>query len=544
MEGRRREEEQGDVRLVFADRGWLRSDQGADLIAALESHPSIDEVQRRKSTIYVRFRDDALVDLERRLAAWEPAGMDAGEMFAGQPVTISFLGPNTNKALHVGHLRNVVLGEALSSAGAAAGTVVRRHNLVGDIGRRVGEAMAGYESFYRDKLPADEGLSGDRFVELCTGEYTRQQTRSSPDQEEADPNAEERKATGDLADQVMVRWLQGSSREQALWGQMREWVLDGHRQTLARLGVVMDHQDFESEDMPRATALIEEGLASGILEREPTGAVLYRTDRSEYPVMVLIREDGFPTEHARLLGVYDHILEGLAPDESYIELAGLEWQLSITVLNELLERLRPGPRNERDVRVFHGSVTSADGRKIGSSVGGVVWIDDFLDRVAAGAAVSRLRDLSEDTVGREELADILIRAPLLCTPIFRSVAFDQEELVEGGSGPGSTIAEAWCRAQLSKQANESSGPATRTGVIQSQFYRRALREAVEKRDVSGLARYLLYLSEAFLAAPEPGPAAAPALARVLNSLGFLAGRASAETAEHSARLTSSEKAAA
>jgi arginyl-tRNA synthetase len=408
---------------------------------------------------------------------------------------------------------------------------VRRHNLVGDIGRRVGEAMAGYQSFYRDKLPEDEGLTGDRFVELCTGEYSRELARSVSGQQEADPNAEERKAMGDFADRLMSEWLQGSTQEMQLWEQMREWVLDSHRMTLARLGVAMDHQDFESEAIPRAIALIEEGLESGILEREKTGAVVYRTERSEYPTMVLIREDGFPTEHGRLFGVYDQILEDLAAGEPYIEVAGIEWQPSITVLCELLGRLRPGPRNETDIRVFHASVTSADGEKIGSSVGGVVWIDELLDVVAASPAVSDLGDLSEGTVSRDELADILVRGALLCTPAFRSFPFAQEALIEGGSGSGWTIAEAWCRAQLSKEPDEDFTPVARTAVIQSQLYRRSLRRAVEKRDVTCLARYLLNLSEAFLAAADPGPAAAPVMARVLNSLGFLAGDSSAGVLE-------------
>jgi arginyl-tRNA synthetase len=482
-----------------------------------------DSAQRRKSTIHIRFGDRVLAELEHRLAEGEPAGMSAEDEFPGQRVTISYVGPNTNKALHVGHLRNIVVGEALASACASAGTIVRRHNLVGDIGRRVGEAMAGYQTFYSDMQPEDEGLPGDRFVELCSGEYARQRARLSPRLEDADPNAEEKKAFGDLADELMNEWLLGATPETQLWGQMRDWVLESHRDTLARLGVAMDHQDFESEAIPRATALMEEGLEMGILEREETGAIVYRTERSEYPTMVLTREDGFPTEHGRLLGVYDRILEDLAPGEPYVEVAGIEWQPSITVLCELLGRLRPGPRNETNIRVFHASVTSADGEKIGSSIGGVVWIDDFLDKIAAGPGVSALEGIGEGIVGREELADILVRGTFLCAPVHRSLAFAQEAPIEGRPGPGWTIAEAWCRAQRVQESNGDLIPVARTAVMQSQQYRRSLRRTVEKHDVTCLARYLLSLSEAYLAAPNPGPAAAPVMARVLNSLGFLAG---------------------
>jgi tRNA synthetases class I (R) len=519
IEGRRHEGHQADLRLVFPDRSWLQSPSGNSLIEALQEHPKTESASRRKSTIHVRFDDLVLADLERCLAAGEPAGMSAGDIAAGQRVTVSYLGPNTNKALHVGHLRNVLIGEALSSAFTSAGAVVRRHNMVGDVGRRVGEAMAGYRSFHEGQTPADAGLAGDRFVELCCGEYSRERVR--PD--DADPNAEERKPLGDLADSLMSEWLREATPERELWGQLRGWVLEGHRDTLARLGVRMDHADFESAAIPLAKAMMEEGLERGILEREETGAVVYRTDKSEYPTLVLVREDGFPTEHARLLGAYDRILDELEPGEPYMEVCGVEWEPSITVLCELHERLRPGPRSDTHVRVYHASVTAADGEKIGSSLGNVLWIDDFLDDMAAGPGVTALEGLGGGAVSREDLADILLRGTFLCAPVNHSLAFAPQALLEGQPGSGRTIAEAWCLAQQAQEPNGESVPVARTAVMHSQQYRRALRRTIEKHDVTSLSRYLLSLSEACLAAPSPGPAAAPVMTRVLNSLGFLAG---------------------
>lgn len=523
VEVRRREGHQADIRLVFPDRHWLQSPEGNSLIEALQEQPMTESALRRKSTIHVRFNDDVLVDLERRLAAGEPAGMGAEDIAAGQRITISYVGPNTNKALHVGHLRGIFVGEALASAFTAAGAVVRRHNMVADIGRRVCEAMAGYLTFYEDKSPEDEGIAADRFVEICSRDYSRECVSSGAGPDDADPNAEERKTYGDLADTLMNEWLLGAAPEVELWGRMRDWVLEGHRDTLTRLGVEMDHCDFESEAIPRATALMEDGLERGILEREETGAIVYRTERSEYLTMVLMREDGFPTEHARLLGAYDTILDELHEGEPYMELAGIEWEPSITVLCELHERLRPGPRNETHIRAYHASVTAANGEKMGSSLGNVQWIGDFLDDVAAGPGVSALEELGGGAVGREELADILVRGTFLCAPVNRALAFSPEALIEGRPGPGRTIAEAWCLAQVAQEPDDELTPTARTAVMQSQQYRRSLRRTVERHDVTSLSRYLLSLSEACLAAPTPGPAASPVLTRVLNSLGFLAG---------------------
>ena len=137
----------------------------------------------------------------------------------------------------------------------------------------------------------------------------------------------------------MAAWLAGAPRERALWRRMRDWALEGHERTLARLGVYMDRQDFESDGIQRALELIARGLEHGLFEREPSGAVVHRTGRSEYTTMVLLRKDGVPTEYARLLGVYHRMNEALAPRALYIEVVGIEWQPPMAVLGELLTRL-------------------------------------------------------------------------------------------------------------------------------------------------------------------------------------------------------------
>jgi len=523
VEARRSEDILADIRLVFGDRNWLQSEAGHKLVATFRDHPMTAKALRRKSAIHLRFHDEVLGDLERELATGKLVGMTSTDIGGGQRVTVSYVGPNTNKALHVGHLRNAFLGEALSSAMSAAGAEVRRFNVVGDIGRRVCEAMAGYMMGHEGESPDDAGIPGDRFVELCCRDFasTRNGDGRAPDD---DPIAEERVSQGDMADKLLERWMAGSTAETDLWRRMREWVLEGHEETLGRLGMSFDDASFESEAIPRATELIAEGVEKGILEEEETGGVVYRTGQEEYPTMVLVRDDRFPTEHARLLGLYDHLLEHLRDGEEYVELAGSEWQPSITVLCEILEKLRPGPRNEADIRVFHGAVTDIGGDKIGSSTGDVVWVDDFYDQIKDGPAATALEKLGGGNVDREEIADLLIRGTFLCAPLAKNLSFAPEALMDGWPGPGWTIAEAWCRAQLSRDAESDGEPLARTVVMQSQQYRLSLRRTVEKRDATSLARYLLNLSEVCVASPTPGPAAAPMLERVLSGLGFLAGR--------------------
>jgi arginyl-tRNA synthetase len=521
IEPRRREDAMADLRFVFADRVWLQSAAGQKLAHALNDHPMTAKVQRRKSAIQVRFQDQVLLDLERDLAAGEPFGLESSELAAGQKAIVSFIGPNTNKALHVGHLRNAYIGEALASALEIAGVEVRRLNLVGDIGRRMSEAMAGYLVAHPGKEPADLEIPSDRFVELCCRSFAAERRPSSSDD---DPSGEERTVVGDLADELLVRWLEGSSDEVDLWRQMRQWTLAGHAQTLKRLGIDFDEYGYESEAVSHAMALIEEGVERGIFEREPEGGVVYRTDQSEYPTMVMLREDGFPTEHARLAAAYDRILGDLSEDQVYVELAGLEWQPAIAVICRILKDLRPGPRNEANLRVFHGSLTEAEGQKIGSSVGEPIWVDDFLDEVEQGPAVAALERLCNGCVSPAELTDLLIRGTFLCAPSNSPLAFSAATASEGLPGPGWTIAEAWCRAKVAREQGVGEPLASRAVVMQSQQFGHSLHRTVERYDVTSLSRYLLNFSELCMSLPSPGSAAAGMMEQILRSLGFLVGR--------------------
>jgi len=521
VEPRRREDTMADLRLVFADRQWLQSAAGQKLAHALNDHPMTAKVQRRKSAIQVRFEDQVLVDLERDLATGEPFGLESPEPAADQRAIVSFIGPNTNKALHVGHLRNAYIGEALACALEIAGAEVHRLNLVGDIGRRMSEAMAGYLGTYQGEEPADLELPSDRFVELCCRSFAKERGLKSS---EGDPNGEERKAVGDLADELLARWLEGSPAEKQLWWQMREWTLEGHEQTLKRLGIDFDEYGYESDAIPHALVVIDEGVERGIFEREPEGGVVYRTDLSEYPTMVMLRDDGFPTEHARLMAAYDRILGNLSENQVYVELAGLEWQPAIAVICRILEDLRPGPHNEANLRVFHGSLTEAEGQKIGSSVGEPIWVDDFIDEVEQGPAVAALERLCSGCVGPPELADLLIRGTFLCAPTNHPLAFSPEAVSEGRPGPGWTIAEAWCRAKAAREQDADEPLVSRAVVMQSQQFGLSLHRTIERHDVTSLSRYLLNLSELCMSLPSPGPAAAGMMEQVLRSLGFLAGR--------------------
>jgi arginyl-tRNA synthetase len=515
---RRFEDQQADLSLRFDDRAWLRSSHGEDLAAALLAHPAVARVSRHRSELLLELDDDTLALLERRLAGGRSAGVETSDLLAGDRYEVSLVGPNLNKALHLGHFRNVALGQAMVCSLRSAGATVRCRSLVADIGRRICEAMAGYLKAHPGEDPQSTGLTEDRFVEMCSRAFrsSRGPRVASPGQ---GPNVHEERVSGDPADEIMAAWLRGDEGERELWQKMRKWTLTGHERTLDRLGVRIDEYDFESDDVPLALDLVDEGLRGDLFEREETGAVVHRTGRSEYATMVLLNEEGRPTECARVLGVCYRLVRDLEPGVVFLEVLGDEWRPAQTVVADLIAELLPSHAEKAYEWLYYGLVTTG-GQKMGSSTGEVIWIDDFLDDLVASPSVTALSRAGQGKVSREELADIVARATLLCSPMPQLLPLDVERLLQERSGPGWIIAEAWARAQDTDEEPGAEGPA-RTAIIQSQQYRRVLQLTLERRDPVVLANYLLRLSEAFLAAPRPGPAARPMLQRVLSSLGFM-----------------------
>ncbi|HEX3041636.1 MAG TPA: arginine--tRNA ligase [Solirubrobacterales bacterium] len=517
MHPRGTEAPSGDLRLRFKHREWLESAPGLGLVASFLSHPAVVAAEARRSDLFVTFETGTLHGLEERIAAGEEAGMGTADLLEGRRYDVSLVGPNANKALHLGHLRNIALGQALACSLETAGATVRRRSLVADIGRRMCEAMAGYLEGHRGETPDSSGLPGDRFVEVCSRTF-RENHGAAPVESTPGPNPQEERPEEDTASTLMEGWLRGGELEGQLSGQMRQWVLGGHERTLSRLGLVIDVYDFESDEVPRARSLIEHGLRLGLFEREATGGVVYRSDRPEYATMVLLNDRGAPTECARVLAVCHRMIAELDPEVSFLEVLGDEWRPAQTVVADLLLQLLPDPAQKDYEWLYYGLVTS-EGRKIGSSNGDVVWIDDFVDDLITSPAAASLEQIGEGCLTRSEIADVLARASFLCAPMAQPLPFAAEQLLEAQAGPAWTIAEAWSRACAVDPGERSPSP-PRAGILQSLEFRPMLLRSIGRRDPTVLAGYLLRLSEGFLSAPDPGPAARPALERVLHSLGF------------------------
>jgi hypothetical protein len=529
-----------DVLLVGRRRGWDESEEARALLAAVEASGAFAVTGRdeERNQLHLRLADDWLAALGTALEAGDETALSAADVAAGERFVVDFCDPNASKALHVGHLRHIALGHALAAMAAHCGARAERTTQIGDYGRSMGEAMAGYELFGEGETPASLGRKGDHFVGDLYARYVRHAgaQESEEEVEGGDPAlSREDRARDDLAERLLRRWLAGEPEAVELWRRIRDWALEGQNATLARLGVHFDRYIYESELKEEIVAFSEQAVARGIAERTPEGAVLFRTGVEEYPVLLLNRTDGFPTQHQRYFVMWLDSIPELEGATSYA-LMGDEWVPLSVHGQEVFRRYETERATHPTVCVVHGMV-EMEGGALSSSQGGTWLIDRLLDELEADEELVALAARHE----RAEAGRLAVIAALgLCLSRRKrkTMAFSRELLFHTDANPGWAMAQAWVKAW--DPAND--GPPDprpderdyRFLLVQSQLHRRFAARSHEAIDPFDLIRFHGHLSQWFLAA-EPSPRLARAmrtiLARGLDALALdpVAARAAALT---------------
>ncbi len=511
-----RPEDGFDLMLVPRTREW---EDDAGSLAELEriaGEPAVAGVLRGGTVVRVRLADEWVAEAGARLEAGEGLAAEGADLAAGARYAVYFWGANTTKALHIGHLRNLAIGNAIGASLSAAGAEVEHRSLICDVGRSMGEAMAGVVASGREQ--AGGGPEGDEksdhFVGLCYADYVKAGRDAGLEDGAEDSVARESALFNDKADELMNRVLRGDQSALELWSKTRAWVISGQRKTLARLGVSFDEVIFESDYLPEVAELANRGLAAGTLTRRyGDEMVMWETEREELEEMPLLRADGLPTQHMRALAYWAAAPE--LEDVISLQVCGNEWVSHVTCRRALIDALgvtngngngsaRGGGPPTHDV--FHGMV--ARGREsISSSKKGALLVDELADWLAAA--------LREDPRRREALAGHPDpdRVPaqialgfFLLQPTSKRVEFEPEKLLrEGKASLGWDLALA--QAHRSGEARLAGPPAAdpdyRWAVVQSQMYRRHLASAVEGFDTLPLARFLDHFARWTVEAERP-----------------------------------------
>jgi len=293
----------------------------------------------------------------------------SGEAFRGQKIMVEFSCPNTNKPLHLGHLRNNVLGESLSRIMKAAGAEVKKVNLINDRGVHICKSMLAYLAYGEGRAPADEGLKSDHFV----GKYYVLFNKLK----EEDPKAEEK------AQALLQKWEAGDPEVLALWKKMNDWAVHGILATYARQRVSFDEFHFEHETYKLGKTEVLDGLARGVFYRGEDGAIWIDLEELGLGKKVLLRKDGTSIYITQDIGTAIMRHETWPFDELVYVVAS-EQQYHFKVLFEVLKRLGYSWA-ERLYHLSYGLVNLPSGR-MKTREGTVVDADDLIDELAALAA--------------------------------------------------------------------------------------------------------------------------------------------------------------
>jgi arginyl-tRNA synthetase len=348
-----------------------------------------------------------------------------GTVLAGKKVMVEFSSPNTNKPLHLGHLRNDVLGESLSRLLSAAGAEVRKINHINDRGVHICKSMLAYRAYGEGRTPADEGLKGDHFV----GKYYVLFNKLK----EEDPKAEEK------AQELLVRWEAGDSEVRALWQKMKDWVIEGIKVTYARTGISFDLYDFESETYELGVDNVLSGLAKGVFYKQEDGSVWADFEDIDLDKKVFLRKDGTSLYITQDIGTAIARHEDW-PYDRLIYVVGCEQQYHFKILFETLRRL--GFDWAGDLHhLAYGMVNLPSGR-MKTREGTVVDADDLVDELASLAAKEIEAKGREDAVGdisavAERIALGALHYYLLQTGPLRDMLYDPEQSLSfaGDTGP-------------------------------------------------------------------------------------------------------------
>ena len=306
----------------------------------------------------------------------------------GQSVMVEFSSPNTNKPLHLGHLRNNFLGDSVSRILAANGYDVVKACIVNDRGVHICKSMLAYKLFGNDETPEQAGMKGDHLI----GKYYvlfdkayKQQVEEMVGQGMPKDEAE-KKAPLMLEVQQMLRlWEQGDPETVALWRKLNDWVYTGFDATYRAIGVSFDKTYYESNTYVLGKEIVEEGLQKGVFYRKDDGSVWIDLTDEGLDQKLVLRSDGTSVYMTQDLGTTDLKFQDFHNDRQ-IWVVGNEQDYHFNVLFAILRRLgRPYASNL--YHLSYGMVDLPTG-KMKSREGTVVDADDLIQETTEAAATA------------------------------------------------------------------------------------------------------------------------------------------------------------
>ena len=282
----------------------------------------------------------------------------------GRRVMVEFSSPNTNKPLHLGHVRNNLLGWSVSTLMAAAGDEVIKTTLVNDRGVHICKSMYAWLERFNGATPESTGKKGDHLVGDCYVEYAKME--------------KENPAVLDKVHEMLVKWEEGDPEVRALWEKMNSWVFAGFDETYKALGISFDKTYYEHETYLLGKELVQKGLDMGVFTKDPDGSVWCDLTADGLDRKLLLRSDGTSVYITQDLGTAERRFSEHELD-SHVYVVGDEQNYHFQVLKLILAKLGFDWASQ----IYHlsyGMVELPEG-KMKSREGTVVDADDLIEKM-------------------------------------------------------------------------------------------------------------------------------------------------------------------
>lgn len=362
----------------------------------------------------------------------------------GKTIMVEFSSPNTNKPLHLGHIRNILLGWSVSRLLEANGHRVMKVNLVNDRGIHICKSMLAWLKLWNGRTPESTGEKGDHLVGDCYVAFNDLYKKEVADlvaggmsEEEAKKNAPSLKE----AQEMLFKWEQGDKDVVDLWKKMNSWVYAGFDKTYADLGITFDRTYYESQTYLLGKALVQKGLDMGIFEKEADGSVWCDLTADGLDRKLLLRGDGTSVYITQDLGTAEQRFDEYSLDEM-IYVVGNEQNYHFQVLKLILAKL--GFKWADSIyHLSYGMVELPEG-KMKSREGTVVDADDLIEKMYNTAKETSL-ELGKIGDMTEEEQDSLFRMISLGALKYfiikvdpkKTMLFDPKESIDfnGNTGP-------------------------------------------------------------------------------------------------------------
>ena len=376
-----------------------------------------------------------------------------------QPVVLEYSAPNTNKPLHLGHIRNNLLGWSVSEVLKASGKNVMKVNLINDRGIHICKSMLAWQKWGEGKTPDSEGVKGDKFVGdyyvLFDKAFKKEVSglmEKGMDKEESEKNS----TLLNEAKEMLKKWEQEDKEVRKLWAEMNGWVYNGFDVTYQRMGVDFDKVYYESDTYLLGKKLVEEGLAKDVFYKKDDGSVWCDLTDEGLDEKLLLRADGTSVYMTQDLGTAQLRHDDFDPSE-LVYVVGNEQIYHFDVLKKILKKLG----REWADHIFHlsyGMVELPYG-KMKSREGTVVDADDLMDEMTYTARKTSEELGKFDDFTPEESGNLYRMIGLAAIKYFilkvdpkKTILFNPEESIDfnGNTGPFIQYTHARIRSVLRK----------------------------------------------------------------------------------------------